>query len=71
MNIIATDGHLPYPYGREVMGYEVGTLADTLDKAKAAGVTVVVATYVSRGRQAAVVQFPGGYLAEIHAELGK
>jgi hypothetical protein len=71
MNIIATDGHLPYPYGREVMGYEVGILADTLDKAKAAGVTVVVAPYVSRGRQAAVVQFPGGYLAEIHAELGK
>ena len=71
MNVIATDGHLPYPYGREVMGYEVGILADTLDKAKAAGVTVVVAPYVSRGRQAAVVQFPGGYLAEIHAELGK
>jgi hypothetical protein len=71
MNVIVTDGHLPYPYGREVMGYEVGILADTLEKAKAAGVTVVVAPYVSRGRQAAVVQFPGGYLAEIHAELGK
>jgi len=71
MNVIATDGHLPYPYGRELMGYEVGTLADTLDKAKAAGVVVVVAPYTSRGREAAVVQFPGGYLAEIHAALGK
>jgi hypothetical protein len=71
MNVIVTDGHLPYPYGRELMGYEVGTLADTLDKAKAAGVTVLAGPYTSRGRQAAVVQFPGGYLAEIHAALGK
>jgi hypothetical protein len=71
MNVIVTDGHLPYPYGRELMGYEVGTLADTLDKAKAAGATVLIAPYTSRGREAAVVQFPGGYLAEIHAALGK
>jgi hypothetical protein len=71
MDVIVTDGHLPYPYGRELMGYEVGTLADTLDKAKAAGVSVIVAPYASRGRQAAVVQFPGGYLAEIHAASGK
>jgi hypothetical protein len=71
MNVIVTDGHLPYPYGRELMGYEVSTLTDTLDKAKAAGVSVVVAPYASRGREAAVVQFPGGYLAEIHAALGR
>jgi hypothetical protein len=71
MNVIVTDGHLPYPYGRELMGYEVGTLTDALDKAKAAGVIVVVAPYASRGREAAIVQFPGGYLAEIHASSGK
>ncbi len=71
MHVIVTDGHLPYPYGRELMGYEVGTLADTLEKAKAAGVTVLVAPYSSRGRQAAVVQFPGGYIAEVHAILGQ
>ena len=67
MHVIVTDGHLPYPYGRELMGYEVGTLADTLEKAKAAGVTVIVAPYTSRGRAAAVVEFPGGYIAEVHA----
>jgi hypothetical protein len=67
MNVIVTDGHLPYPYGRELMGYEVGTLGDTLDKAKAVGVTVLVAPYTSRGRAAAVVEFPGGYIAEVHA----
>jgi hypothetical protein len=67
MDVIVTDGHLPYPYGRELMGYEVTTLEGTLEKAKAAGVTVLTAPYASRGRQAAVVQFPGGYIAEIHA----
>jgi hypothetical protein len=67
MHVIVTDGHLPYPYGRELMGYEVTSLADTLEKAKASGVMVLVAPFTSRGRQAAVVQFPGGYIAEIHA----
>jgi hypothetical protein len=71
MNVIVTDGHLSYPYGRELMGYEVATLGDTLDKAKASGVMVLVAPYTSRGREAAVVQFPGGYIAEIHATHAK
>jgi predicted enzyme related to lactoylglutathione lyase len=71
MDVIATDGHLPYPYGRELTGYEVTALEDTLDKAKATGVTVLVAPHDSRGRRAAVVQFPGGYIAEIHAALGE
>jgi hypothetical protein len=71
MKVIVTDGHLPYPYGRELMGYEVSDLTDTLDKAKAAGVNVLTAPYISRGRQAAVVQFPGGYIAEIHAAISK
>lgn len=33
----ATDGHLPYPYGRETTGYEVANLADALARAAAAG----------------------------------
>ena len=70
MNAIITDGHLPYPYGRELMGYEVAILADTLNKAKAGGVMVLVAPYTSRSRESAVVQFPGGYIAEIHAAAG-
>lgn len=71
MNVIVTDGHLPFPYGRELMGYEVANLSDTLDKAKVSGVTVLVAPYASRGRQAAVVEFPGGYIAEIHGVYAK
>jgi predicted enzyme related to lactoylglutathione lyase len=67
MTVLATDGHLPYPYGHEMTGYEVANLGDTLQKATAAGVTVLVPPFTSDKREAAVVQFPGGYIAEIHA----
>jgi predicted enzyme related to lactoylglutathione lyase len=66
--VLVTDGHLPYPYGYESTGYEVPVLADTLAKAKAAGVQVVVAPYSSSGRDAALLDFPGGYIAEVHAK---
>ena len=32
MTVFVTDGHLPYPYGRELTGYEVRDLQETLDK---------------------------------------
>jgi predicted enzyme related to lactoylglutathione lyase len=64
--LFVTDGHIPYPYGRETTGYEVANLADTLAKATAAGVTILVPPYSADG-SAAVVQFPGGYIAEIHS----
>ncbi|SOE56271.1 hypothetical protein SAMN05446635_1039 [Burkholderia sp. OK233] len=67
MTVLVTDGHLPYPFGRELTGYEVKDLADTLKKAQAAGATVLVQPFTSGGRDAALVQFPGGYIAEIHA----
>ena len=65
--VLVTDGQLPYPYGREMSGYQVANLADAVSKAKAAGATVLVDPYTSDGRAAAMVQFPGGYIAEIHA----
>jgi predicted enzyme related to lactoylglutathione lyase len=67
MVVLVTDGHLPYPYGRETTGYEVSDLAATLAKAKEAGASVVVEPYTSDGRSAAFVVFPGGYVAEIHS----
>lgn len=67
LTVLVTDGHLPFPYGRETTGYEVADLAATLAKAKAAGVTVLDGPTTSRGRNAAIVEFPGGYVAEIHA----
>ena len=67
MAVFVTDGHLPYPYGREMTGYEVPNLDGTLGKAKAAGVSVLVAPFSVDGRNSAMVQFPGGYIAEIHS----
>jgi hypothetical protein len=69
LTAFVTDGHLPYPYGRESTGYEVMNWEDTLAKAKRAGVTVLVEPYTSEDRSAAMIQFPGGYVAEIHALL--
>ena len=67
LTAFVTDGHLPYPYGREMTGYEVANLTETIAKAKAAGVDILVSMYKSDGRDAAIVQFPGGYIAEIHS----
>jgi predicted enzyme related to lactoylglutathione lyase len=67
MVVLVTDGRLPYPYGRETTGFEVAMLADTLAKAKAAGVSVLDGPFRSGGRAAAMVQFPGGFIAEIHS----
>ncbi len=68
---LVTDGHLPYPYGRETTGYEVANLSDTLSKAKSAGVSIVVAPYRADDRDAAMVEFPGGYIAEIHSIVNR
>jgi predicted enzyme related to lactoylglutathione lyase len=67
LTVLVTDGHLPYPYGHEVTGYEVPDLAATLVKAKAAGVEILVPPYSADQREATLVQFPGGYIAEIHS----
>jgi predicted enzyme related to lactoylglutathione lyase len=69
--VFVTDGHLPYPYGREYTGYEVSNLTGTLARAKAAGVEVLVAPYTADQRSSAVVQFPGGYIAEVHSVSSK
>jgi predicted enzyme related to lactoylglutathione lyase len=71
LTALVTDGHLPYPYGREMTGYEVTNLTDTLTKAKASGVDVLVPPYKTDEREAVVVQFPGGYIAEIHSVTKK
>jgi hypothetical protein len=67
ITVLVTDGHLPYPYGRETMGYEVADVGETLTKAKASGASVLVDSFKADGREAAFVQFPGGYIAEIHS----
>jgi hypothetical protein len=71
ITVLVTDGHLPYPYGREITGYEVDDLSNTLMKAKAAGASVVIEPYSVAGRRAAMVRFPGGFIAEVHSDNNK
>ena len=71
LTALVTDGHLPYPYGLEMTGYEVTNLAETLAKAKVAGVNILVPPYKTDERDAVVVRFPGGYIAEIHCMIKK
>jgi hypothetical protein len=47
MRVVVTDGHLPYPFGREITGYEVRQFAATLAKAKAARVKILSTSYAT------------------------
>ena len=66
MLVMVTDGQLPYPFGREMTGYEVADLGSTLTRARAAGVKLLFGPYTASDRAIAVAEFPGGYIAEIH-----
>src|SRR6476659_4859348 len=55
LTVFVTDGQLPYPYGRELTGYEVTNLGETLAKAKGAGATILVGPYQADQRQAGFV----------------
>jgi predicted enzyme related to lactoylglutathione lyase len=67
MQVMVTDGHLAYPFGHETTGYEVRDLLATIKKAEAAGAKVLAGTDDPNGRRSAIVEFPGGYIAEIHS----
>jgi hypothetical protein len=69
--VFASDGALPWPYGRDLTGYEVADLATTIGKAKAAGAAVLVEARQVDNRLEAIVQFPGGYIAEVHQSAPK
>jgi predicted enzyme related to lactoylglutathione lyase len=67
ITVLVTDGHLPYPYGHEVTGYEVGDVPATIAKAQSNGAHLLTGPYPVDGGQAAILDFPGGYIAEIHS----
>lgn len=67
MQINVTDGHLPFPFGHEITGYQVSDLSATLEKAKASGAKVLSPPFTATDRVTAIVRFPGGYIAEIHS----
>jgi len=67
MTVFVSDGKLPYPYGRETTGYQVDDMAATLARAAASGVRILVPPLkTSQGNTSAMLQFPGGYISEIH-----
>jgi predicted enzyme related to lactoylglutathione lyase len=68
--VFVTDGHLPFPFGRETTGYEVQDLGATLAKATQSGAVVLAKPVVVDDRTSTIVQFPGGYIAEIHETTG-
>jgi hypothetical protein len=67
MLVLVTDGHLPYPFGYEVTGYEVADIGGTLVKARAAGVKILWGPYSAKNQISTIVEFPGRYVAEIHS----
>jgi len=71
MTVLVSNGQIPWPYGRDMTGYEVSDLSATLAKAQAAGVETLVPTYDAGDRQAAILRFPGGYIAEVHQVRAK
>ena len=71
MTLFVSDGQLPWPYGRDMTGYEVADLDATLARASAAGVETLVAPRTLAGRRSAMLRFPGGYIAEVHAPVAK
>jgi hypothetical protein len=71
MQVLVTDGHLPYPFGHELTGYEVRNLGATLEKAKASGVNILSMPYAMTDRVTAIVEFPGGYIAEVHSLVSR
>jgi hypothetical protein len=64
--VTVTDGHLPYPFGLETTGYAVANLTATLARAKEAGAKVLWGPYHGASADTAMVEFPGGYIAEVH-----
>jgi predicted enzyme related to lactoylglutathione lyase len=67
MQVLVTDGHLPYPFGHEVTGYQVQDLEATLEKARAANVKILSGPYKMNDRTTAIIEFTGGYIAEVHS----
>jgi predicted enzyme related to lactoylglutathione lyase len=66
MVVFVTDGKLPFPFGRETTGYAVADVAQTLEKAQVAGAKVLYPAYGSASGKTAMLEFPGGYIAEVH-----
>src|SRR5258707_593595 len=66
LSVFAFQTPIPYPFGDERTGYLVTDIAATLAKAEAAGAKVLFTPYQTGKGKTSIVEFPGGYIAEIH-----
>jgi len=66
MLIFVTDGHLPFPFGHEMTGYSVKNFDEALARATATGAKVLTHPIQPNGSRTAMVQFPGGFISELH-----
>ncbi|OAJ54885.1 glyoxalase [Paraburkholderia ginsengiterrae] len=66
MIVFVTDGKLPVPFGTETTGYSVDDVAQTIERAQAAGAKVLSQPYHSATGTTAMLEFPGRYIAEVH-----
>jgi predicted enzyme related to lactoylglutathione lyase len=66
MVVFVTDGKLPVPFGSETTGYGVEDVAQTIERAQAAGAKVLYPPYHSGTGTTAMLEFPGRYIAEVH-----
>lgn len=65
--VFVSNGQLPYPFGRELTGYEVKDLDATVAKAINAGAKVLSPRFDGTEGGTAILEFPGGYIAEVHS----
>jgi len=65
--VFVSNGQLPYPFGRELTGYEVKDLDATVAKAVKAGAKVLSPRFDGAEGSTAILEFPGGYIAEVHS----
>ena len=63
--VLATDGQLPFPWGRETTGYEVGISTRQFSRPRPPAF-VTVEPFAAAGRRTAFFEFPGDYIAEVH-----
>lgn len=68
--VLVTDGRLPYPYGRELTGYERRTSTRPWPR-QGVRPRACWSSYPADDWRSAFVQFPGGFIAEIHATVRK
>jgi hypothetical protein len=66
VDVLVTNGQLPFPYGKEHDGFQVSDVVVTVQRAVNSGATALTDPIFANGRTSAIIEFPGGFIAEVH-----